>query len=842
MWTIARTALTANRRRLLGMCSAVLMGVAFLSGTLVLGDTIRAGFDEAFTSANAQTDVVVRSEEHVGDFEGSTRPPLPVTLLDTVGSVEGVARAAGVIEGNAQIVGSDGTAIGGQGPPTFGTSWVDDPDLNPYTVAEGRAPAQDDEVVVDRGSARLGDLHVGDEITVRAPQPVTVRLVGLVAFGDEDSIGGTSLVGFTEERARELLVGGSPVFSSIGVVAADGVDADELQARLDAALPDGTEAITGAALTDELIESIGDDFLNFFTAFLVVFSGIALLVATFSIHNTFTVVLAQRTRESALLRAIGATRSQVLGGLAVEALVIGVTAAALGVAAGIGLAAGLDALFGAVGFDFPGDGLVIQFDSLLIAGAAGLAVTLLAALVPAVRASKTAPLAALRDVARDSSGTSLVRATLGATLLVGGLLTAALGSSSFALVGLGSVLAIFGAVVFGPVLVVPATTVLGALPARLRGGSGALARGNAIRNPRRTAGTATALVIGVCVVSMFTVFAASLKSSVTDTIAGSLTSDLVIQSDGFSGAGLSPELPAALDELHEVGDAVSIGDSPALLDGEEQLLSVSPAAALGRLTDLEVRDGALDSVGSDGMAVSAGLADDQGWSVGTVVEVTLIDGAVVPVRVAAVYERSEIVGSVVVPPELVELHTTQVMQWLVLISGAPGVGVDELRDAVTPVAEQHGVAEVFDLDEFAASSAAELDGFLAVVYALLALSIVIALVGIGNTLSLSIHERTRELGLLRAIGQTRRQLRSMVRWESVMVSTFGTATGLLLGSFIAWALMRALIEQEGIGTFTAPVVQLAVIVLIGGVVGVLAAARPARRAARMDVLDAIAAE
>jgi len=842
MLTITRTALRANRRRLVAMCSAVVIGVAFLSGTLVFGDTLRAGFDDAFATATSGTDVVVRAEQTVGDNEIATRPPLPRDVVEEVAAVDGVDRVAPTIEGAAQIVGSDGTALGGQGPPTIGSNWIEVPELNPYELVEGRAPQADDEVVIDRGAAELGGLAVGDRTTVHTPAPIEVEVVGIATFDGADSLGGSTLAAFTEDRARELFVAGQDVVSTIVATAEDGVAAEDLAARVDESLPQGLEALTGSELAAEMSESLGEDFLDFFTTFLVAFSAVAVLVATFSIHNTFTVVLAQRLRESALLRAVGATRRQVLGGIAVEAVLVGVLASVVGVLAGLGLAAGLSALFGAMGFDFPGSGLVVETDSLVIAGVVGMVVTLVAALVPAVRASRTPPLAALRDVAHDTSDTSRLRAVAGTLLVGAGLAVVLVGRTSLTAVGVGAGLLVVGTFVISPVIAAPAARVLGALPARLRGGSGALARGNAARNPRRTASTASALLIGVCIVSVFTVFASSLKASLTDTLAGSLTGDVVVQADGFSGAGIGPELAHELDELPEVADAVGLSDAPGLIGGEEQLFSAVDPAALAGVAELEVVEGSLEDVTGESVAVSTDMAAEQGWAFGDVVEVTFVDGAVVPARIAATFDRPEVVGSVVVPRDLAEQHMNQLRDWLVVVEAAPGTSVADAKAAVAEVAARHGAQEVFDMDGFVESAAGELDALLVVVYALLALSIVIALIGIGNTLSLSIHERTRELGLLRAVGQTRRQLRSMVRWESVMVASFGTVGGVLLGTFIAWAFVNALVSTEGIGTFRAPLVGLAAIVAVGGLVGVLASVRPARRAARLDVLQAVATE
>ncbi len=845
MWKISLKSLRAHKRRLLRTCSAVLLGVAFLAGTLVLGDTMRAGFANVFSAAYAGTDVVVQGTETIGSESGEQRRIVPDEVLTAIEGTDGVGVVAPAVDGLAQVLGRDGEAIGGNGPPTVGGAW-DTTSMNPYQVVDGRAPEASGEVVIDRGTARTGELSVGDTTKVRTPTPVEVTVVGIAAFGSQDSIGGSGYTGFTVDDARRHLLFGAPGWTSVSVAAEPGVTPEELSARIGSTLPDGFEARTGEQMSAAATESIGADFLDMMQTFLLAFTAIALLVSTFSIYNTFSVILAQRTRESALFRAIGATRSQVLGSIGVEALVIGLVASVGGVLAGLALALGLTSGMRSIGIDLPG-GLDITPTSIVVSVVVGLVVTLLASLAPAVRASRVAPMAALRDAAVDRSDTSRVRAALGAVVALVGIalvLYGALGSvdSPIGIVGPGALLSLVGLVVLGPVVARPASSVLGAPIAATRGASGSLARGNAMRNPRRTAGTASALMIGVSVVALFTVVAASLTVSFRDTLTGSLTSDLILVENGFSGSGMSPELSTRLSALPEVEDSVGLGFGAAMVEGEELEFAVADLARFDRVADLEVTSGALAELGRNDIAVSSDTAEERGWQLGSEVPATFIDGAEEPLRVGAIFEKPEITGSLLMSQELWTAHNTVALDFLNLITLTPGVDIDEGRAAVDAVGEEFGAPEAMTSAEYADDVAGQITQLLSIVYVLLALSIIIALMGISNTLALSIHERTRELGLLRAIGQTRGQLRSMVRWESVIIAVFGTVGGIGLGLFLAWGLVRGLSTDFDGASFSAPVTQLVVITAVGALAGVLAGILPARRAARLDVLGAISEE
>ncbi|MFF4503618.1 ABC transporter permease [Streptomyces sp. NPDC001401] len=844
------SSLRAHKRRFAGTFLAVFLGVAFLAGTLVMGDTLRASFDSMFGNATSGTDAVVRGADAIttpGESQG-VRRPVDTALVNTLEQVPGVAAAAPDIEGAGQLVGKNGKPIGGQGPPTLAGNWITDAQLNPYQLAEGRAPQKSGEVVVNRGTAKKGNLKIGDTTTLRTPDPVKVTIVGLATFGGEDGMAQVTFTGMTGADAEKYLTARPGEASSIKVRAGPGVSEKELVDRLTPVLPGGVEAITGQASAQEDTDMISSQFLTVFTTFLLVFSGIALLVATFSIHNTFAIVVAQRTRENALLRALGASRRQVTATTLIEATAVAVTASAAGLAGGIGIAAGLQALFPAIGFPFPDGNLVISALSMTLPLAVGIVVCLGSALLPAARAGRTAPLAALRETAVDTSGASRTRAVTGmglAALAVATTLSGVLVSPSLWMAGLGAVLALVAFVVLGPVASTTAVRILGGPLDRLRGVTGGLARRNALRSPKRTAATASALMIGVAVVSLFTVFGASLKATMDQTVSRSFAGDVAVSTPSFGagGSGLSPRLAGAVQQLPEVDTAVGLGRGVAKADGKGRALTVTDPLALERTFDLGRVDGSLRNLGTDGIAITRLEADKQHLTTGDKAQLTFTDGKKQTFTVRAVYGRSELAGDYVITRAAWAPHRTQDSDTLLAVSFKDGVSADAGKAAVQKVADRYGNPEVQTRDEYAQSSAGGIDMMLTLVYALLALAVLIALLGIANTLTLAIHERTRELGLLRAVGQTRPQLRAMVRWESVLVAAFGTVGGLGLGAFLGWVLVKASDgASDSAFAFAIPPVQLVIVALVGLAAGALAGLRPARRAARLDVLRAIATE
>jgi putative ABC transport system permease protein len=846
MFKLTLRNLSANKRRLIGTSLAVCLGVAFLAGTFVLGDTMAANFDRLFTTGVGQTDAVVRNANQIGGDVETAQALVPQDVVDRVDDVDGVASSAPSIQGLGQLTSSDGEAIGGYGPPTIAASWIDDDALNSWDLVEGRAPRGLHEIVINQGAADEGDLELGDTTTVQGATSVEARIVGIATIGGEDGLGPSTYVAFSPEGARENILGGRDGATEVLVEADDGVSATELRDRLADDLGGDVQVLTGDELVQEQNDQINGDFLGFLRTFLSVFGGIALLVAAFSINNTFSIIIAQRKRDSALLRAIGASRRQVLGSMVLETLLVGVIASLIGLGAGIGIAIGLKAMFSAFGFSLPAGGLTLKASSLIIAPVVGLLITIVAGIGPSIRGSRVPPLAALRDVSIDRSDASRPRLVIGTLMTVAGVyvvVSAALtGAGGLPIAGLGALLVVAGAVTLGPVVAKPISSVLGRPLARTRGMPGSLARRNAMRNPRRTSSTAAALLVGVGVVSLFTVFAASLKASIDDSVSQSFGGDLVIQSSGFGGGGLSPQLAGAIGELPEVSSATGMSYGEIQLDGSNGLAGVTVAdlAVMTQTLDIDPVDGDLPGLSGAEIAVSTKYAEDHDLAVGDPMTARFQDGQQVDMTVGATYDDPELVGDLTVPKDLWADHSIQVIDTNVLVALADGVSVDDGEQAVQAVADRFGKPEVMDRQEYIDVATAGVDGMLTLVYVMLALAIIIALMGIANALSLAIHERTRELGLLRAVGTTRRQMRSMVRWESVLVALLGAVGGIAVGTFLGWALVKAADADGFISVFQVPVGSLAVVLLVGALAGALAAIRPARRAARLDILEAIA--
>ena len=839
------TTLWSRKRRLAATSIAIVLGVAFLAATMILGATTKAGFRDTFTTANEGIDVVVRHATRIGSEESRMRGLIDESTVADVAAVDGVATAVAEVRGTAQLIGADGQPIGGDGPPTIAANWIADAELSWLTLSDGRPPQASGEVVVDQGTAERANLSIGDRTTVLTPAPASVTVVGLATYGETEQVGGVTYVAFETDTAQRLLAGNADSITGVLVRAADGISAEQLAARITPALPDGIEAITGAELTAEQQSDIESDFLGFFQTLLMAFAGIAIVVAAFSIHNTFSILVAQRTRESALMRALGASRRQVVVTIAAEALAVGVMASAIGFAAGVGIAGVLQSVMEA-GLELPAADLVINAGAIVASATIGIGTTLVASVGPAIKASRVPPLAALRDVAVDRSGVSVWRAVIG--VVVAGVGSAALVTatstpeSALARAGLGALGLLAGAVVLGPVVARPAAAVIGVGPAALRGVSGRLARRNAMRNPRRIAASASALMVGTAVVGLFTTLGASVKASIDETVDDDFAGDLIVLPDGFSGSLLSPELAPAIAELPAIDLAVGTAYGPAVIDGDTVDVAATDVTGLSAVFDVGVSSGSLDGFSDRDVAISEDFADDNRLAVGSTVPMTWVDGATTDHRVTAVYHDRMTFGDVIVSVEALAAHVAQDNVTVVLVDAAAGVDVDAAKVAVGDVTARFGAPAPMDRDEYIDSVAEEVDSVLYFVYGMLAVAVIIALMGIANTLSLSVHERRRELGLARAVGQDRAQLRSTVRWESVIIAIFGTIGGIGLGGFLGWGIVRALEAQEGFGVFALPIIPLAAILGLAAAAGVVAALRPARRAARTDILAAIAAD
>ena len=751
------------------------------------------------------------------------------------------------------MLGTDGDPVGAaQGPPTLLESWVDDPDLSPYELQEGRGPEADDEMALNIAALEDGGLEVGDQVTVITQfGREEFTLVGSFTFGSAKSSAGAVSAEFTLAQAQRL-AGTDGKIQQVLARGADGLSEEEVTSRIAKVLPAGAEAITGREAAAQLSASVQSGF-RFFKIILSVFGGIALVVGAFVISNTFSILVAQRTRELALLRAVGAGRSQVLRSVLLEATLVGLVSAVLGLLAGVALAKGVTALLDATGADLPTTTLQVRPATVLLAFVLGLAVTLTAALVPAIRATRVPPLAALRDVALDRSGTSRGRLVLGVLVLVVGafsLSSAWTDGSSDALptVGLGALLIIIGAIVIGPLLAAPSVRTIGLPLPRLKGITGRLAAENAARSPKRTSASASALVIGVALVGFITVFAASAKESVTAQVERGFTGDFVVQSSG--GFGPPSGFPASVADTTAAVDGVEVvvpvGFGRAEFtypDGDqatEFLTSVEPER-LSEVLDAQMTQGEVADLRDDGIIIDTKLADDHDVELGDHIGITLPGGATLDQEVQAISDDENLLGTFTITRDTYATVVPELLDIQVFGKVTEGADVDAVIADIEDAVSSTPSLQVLDRDGFIGDLASQITSFVTFIYGLLILSILIALIGIANTLSLSINERTRELGLLRAVGMDRGQMRSAVRWEAVLISLLGTLVGLGLGLFLSWALITAL-ESEGLTSFAIPVVSLAFITVLAALLGTMASILPARRAARLEILDAIATE
>lgn len=834
--------LAAHKLRLLTTGIAVVLGVAFMTGSLVLTDTIGRTFDNLLADVNAGVNAYVRSDESIGDGGTAPRGRIAVTVVEEVAAIDGVDAAEPSVQGYAQILDEDGQPLGTSemGPPSFGANWITTDSLNPFELSDGRAPSGRSEVVIDRGSAKLGDLQLGDRATVLSQAGSTaVTVVGIASFGDADSPAGASYALFDLDTAQELVAEPGRI-DGVRVAAAPGVSEDDLATRIAAAVQGDLEVLTGAELTAEDQDAVAAG-LGFFSTFLLTFALVALFVGSFLIYNTFTILVAQRGRETALLRAIGASRRQVLASVLGEAVAVGVVASVVGVIAGIGVAGMLKGLLAAMGIDIPADGLVVARDTVVVSMVTGVVVSVASGVLPARRAARTAPIAAMQALQTETGGgrrrlaTGAGTGTIGAAAMAAGLF----GGAGVAAVGLGAALVFVAVATLGPALARPITAALGAPLRRVAGLPGALGRENAMRNPRRTSATASALMIGVGLVGTITVLASSAKASVDATIEASFSGDVVVDTGAMGGATLSPALAEEIAALSEVETVTSLRTTTVEIDGDATQLVGAAANVVSDMFDLGSTEGSIADLDARHIAVSSSQADDAGLAVGDELRVRFADTGIQILQIGAVYTDDTVAGPYLVDLTAFEANVADQLDAKVFATIADGVSLDAAKAAIEEAAAVYPQAVVQDREEFAAAAGEHIDQMLNLVYALLLLAIVIALIGIANTLVLSVVERTRELGLLRAVGMSRRQLKATVRWESVLVALLGTILGLAVGTAFGWALVQAL-SAQGIDVFVVPAGQLLFIAALAALAGVVAAILPARRAARLDVLRAIA--
>ena len=829
--------LLAKKGRLALTAFAIVLGVAFLAAAGVLTTTIKEGASDIFGETPERTDVEVRGVPSLASdtSDDPVREPLDQGVVDRIREVPGVEAAAGWVEGYAEIADVDGSSLGSISTTSIGGSTDGIGTVSPFVLRSGRLPSAADEVVVDAASAREKGLAVGDEITVQFAGPAErFTVVGTVGFGDLDGVTGTSFTLFDLATAQRVL--GSPgELDEVRVSADSDVTPTELARRIDASLGGGVHVTTTAERAEERSENAAGN-LSVVDNGLTAFALIALAVAGFLIVNTFTIVVAQRTRELALLRALGASRRQVRTSVLTEAAATGVLASVVGTAAGIGIAAGMRSGIEASGVELPGSGIVVGAANVIVPMVVGTALTTISAYLPARRAAKLAPIAAIRDVAHDVR-TRRVRYVIGAVLLVAGM----------ALNVIGVPLLLIGAALLAPLAISPLARVLGRVGARVGGLPARLGHQNAARSPRRTASTASALMIGLALVVGLTIASDSALSTFGDALDKGVSSDYIVDSEQTK---LSPELVDRLAARPELGVVspmrfgdFELVDAPARGDAERltglQSASAVDPATIGKVSDLGYSDGALERLRDGGVLVSETLAGSQGWKTGDVLSMRFARTGVQQITIAGTYadDTLEDQGFMLSEKDY-EANYTDQLAIRILVEGAPGVDKAVAKAAIDDVVASFPSAQVRSNQEYQDAFRERLDIALAIVAVVLGLAVVIAVLGVVNTLALSIVERTRELGLLRAVGMARTQMRAMVRWEAVTIALIGGVLGVVIGMPIGVSLANV-IDTDGI---TMPWIRLLLFLVFAVGAGVAAAVLPARRAARLDVLTALSHE
>ncbi|NJQ02756.1 ABC transporter permease [Streptomyces zingiberis] len=835
-----RTALRnvlAHKARLLMTVLAVLLGVAFVSGTLTFTDTL----GEAFKKSSAQSfdHVSVAVRPHSAREED--RPKLDDALLEKFGKLPGAESVTGTLSGFTALAGKDGRPVG-DGWSAQGTNHFPGPDGEDprHRFTDGRAPQGPDEVAIDSRTAERTGYRTGDTLRLSADGSVrTPKITGVFDTDDGNVAAGGTLTVFDNATARKLFDGDE--YEEITLQAAAGTSERELRQQVAQVLPEGLKADTGRQLADEQAEMITEQ-TSAISNTLLYFAAIALFVGVFIIANTFTMLVAQRTKELALLRAVGASRRQVTRSVLLEAFLIGLIASVLGFAAGIGIAVGMRAAIGATGAELPDGPLVISPTTPLVALAIGVLVTMAAAWLPGRKAAKVPPVAAMNSVhAAPTARGLVVRNSLGGVITAIGAAMLFLGVSggTTALLAAGAAAVLIGVIVLTPLLSRPVVAASAVVVDRF-GVAGRLARLNAVRNPRRTASTASALMIGLTLVTGLTVVAVSVQTAVDKMAVGLMRADYVVTS--VIGPGLHPEVREKLDALPEVAATSPMRQGNADLDGSYQKVTGVDPAAVGKVLDLDFAGGSLAGLAGGGALVDQETADAAGLATGDTLTLKFYDDdKTEKLEVTGVYNGNQMIDGIFVDTAVIDRHQDKPRDYQLMVA---------MRDGPSPAAEKSLIAasdhnpavRVQDKAAISEEISSVVSLLLNMLYGLLAMAVLIAVLGVVNTLAMSVFERKHEIGMLRAIGMDRARVKRMIRLESVVISLFGAVLGIGLGIFLGWAAGTSVRDTLEAYTMTVPWDRIALFLALAGLVGVVAALWPARRAARLNALEAIKAE
>ncbi|MGW6422861.1 ABC transporter permease [Nocardia sp. NPDC055053] len=837
MRKVALRNLAAHKVRLALTVLSVVLGTAFISGSFVFTDTLQRTFDGIFEGQAQGVDVRVgpKDRQSLG---------VPTNIVDALAKTEGVDRVAPAVNGPVVLLEPDGKkAVQTGGAPSFGLSYLP-PDKSveePNTFVAGAAPDQPNEIALNTTGAEKAGLRVGDKTKVLIPSkgdPFEVTLSGVYAMPGTEG-GGVVAVMFTEPQARKLFTDGSHV-AYADLAAAPGVSADDLRDQLAAGLPN--YKVQNADEVREDMKKEVSEALTFINYFLLAFGAIALIVGTFIIYNTFSMIVAQRLRELALLRAIGASRRQVGRSVVGEAVVIGLIGSAIGLAAGIGLAFGLSAVLNAFDLGLPTGSLTVLPRTAIVALLVGLIVTVASAYAPARRAAKVPPVEAMRSEFASAGDSLHVRTAVGAVMAVaGGVLVyvgaQGTGKGSAVTVGIGALGLILAVLLAAPALSRPMVLVLGVLT-RPFGAIGQMARNNAVRNPRRTAATAFALTLGLMLVSAIGILGASAKTSVGVLIDKGVKAEYVLAGPQMIGAPLGA-VDAVRTQVPGVSDVTGIR-VVGFKVGDEQIVATSPDGPIDPVMDIDLLSGST-TIGANELLVDETEAGDRGWKVGDKITITSLDSKKLELTVGGVFANSPLLGAMVVDPGVYEQLMPPSLRTnaFVLVKAEPGTDLTAMRANLEKATEPFVVVQVQDHEQFKGAQGQQINTLLAILYGLLALAVVIAVLGIINTLALSVVERRREIGMLRAVGTQRSQVRRTIYLESMLIAIFGAIVGLVLGIALGVGFLRTL-RDLGIDQITIPWSQLVTVLIASGVVGVLAAVWPGVRAARTPPLAAIA--
>ncbi|WP_128375864.1 ABC transporter permease [Streptomyces cavernae] len=844
-----RTALRnvlAHKARLLMTVLAVMLGVAFVSGTLVFTNTISKAYEKSSAKGFDHVDVAIEPEyeEDRGDKIGTERKLTPA-LLEKTANVPGAASAIGVVSDFTAIAGKDGKLVG-DGFQSSGSNYWGEKDPR-YPLKDGRAPKGANEIALDSETARRTGYRIGDTVRLSVDGPVlTPKVTAIFTTDDGNVAAGGSLVLFDTPTAQKLFHK-EGAYDEIDVKAASGTSQSALRAELEKVVPAKTASMTtGQQLADDQARQISAGMSSMRTM-LLVFAGIALFVGVFIIANTFTMLVAQRTKELALMRAVGASRRQVTRSVLLEAAVVGAVAAVTGLAVGVGIGAGMRSLVGTLGAVVPDGPLVITPSTVLTALVVGIVVTMLAAWLPGRRAAKIPPVAAMSSVHAQATTKSLVlRNTFGALLSGAGIAAVLVGSQAKSAsdgqvpMGLGAALLVIGVFVLTPLLSRP--LIAAAAPVlRVFGVSGKLARQNSVRNPRRTAATASALMIGLTLITGLTVIAGSVQQAIDKMATAALKADYVVSM--ANGNSLSPDVDKKLASVDGVTATSPMRNAYVRVNSElTHYVTGVNGAAIGKLTDLKVAEGSFKVGGTD-VVVDEDTAKERNWKAGSRFKVAYEDGKTQQLTVAGVYEGNELIRGVLLDNTTLTPHLTspEPSDMEVMVKTAGGAN-EATKDKLAEALGDNPAIRVQDKQDVSNEIAQIFTLMLNMLYGLLAMAVIVAVLGVINTLAMSVFERSQEIGMLRAIGLERGGIKRMVRLESLVISLFGGVLGIGLGVFFGWAAGELIGSALKTYELVMPWGRIGLFLLLAAVVGVLAALWPARRASRLNMLAAIKAE